>query len=222
MLKRNAKKVSAALMLLLLSLCVLAACANNSEAQAAKEETEGSASSIDYMVLVNKLNKLPDGWEDALETETFTNTVGDDVEVEKKAYEAYLALKEDLEREDIHVDLDSARRSVETQQRIMDDFTKEYGEAYAKKTVAVPGYSEHHTGLALDLYLIIDGKDIVKNEDMIQYPEIWAGIHEKLEEAAVQIKCHQDILYHIPALIHTLMRRPSGDQPHIRITGIFA
>ena len=178
MLKRNAKKVSAALLLLLLILCVLAACANNSDVQ----ETEGSASSIDYMVLVNKLNKLPDGWEDALETETFTNTVGDDVEVEKKAYEAYLALKEDLEKEDIHVDLDSARRSVETQQRIMDKFTKEYGEAYAIKTVAVPGYSEHHTGLALDLYLIIDGKDVVKNEDMIQYPEIWNEIHNKLAE----------------------------------------
>ena len=138
--------------------------------------------SIDYMALVNKLNPLPDGWEDSIETVTFKNSVGDDVEVEKKAYDAYLDLKADLEEEGIYVDLDSARRSVAEQQDIMDRFIEEYGEDYAKKTVATPGYSEHHTGLALDLYLIVDGEDIVKNEDMIQYPEIWAKIHEKLAD----------------------------------------
>lgn len=62
----------------------------------------------------------------------------------------------------------------------MNEFTEEYGADYAAKTVATPGYSEHHTGLALDLYLIIDGKDVVENEDMIKYPQIWAKIHEKL------------------------------------------
>ena len=137
-------------------------------------------SSVDYLALVNKLNPLPEGWEDSLITIHMTNSLGDDVEVDKKAYEAYLRLKKDLEGEGIFVDLDSARRSIADQQRIMDDFTKEYGADYAAKTVATPGYSEHHTGLALDLYLVIDGKDVFLNEDMIQYPEIWEKIHEKL------------------------------------------
>ena len=174
-----------------------ASTAESTEASAAPEPTEaptaepteapaaepaGEGTGIDYMVLVNKLNPLPDDWEDKLETVHFTNTVGDDVEVETKAYDAYLLLKEDLAKEGIYVDLDSARRSVSQQQEIMDEFTKEYGKDYALKTVAQPGYSEHHTGLALDLYLIIDGKDIVENEDMIQYPEIWAKIHEKLAD----------------------------------------
>ena len=112
----------------------------------------------------------------------FTNSVGDDVEVEKKAYDAYQALKADLEKEGVHVDLDSARRSVAEQERIMADFTEKYGADYAKKTVATPGYSEHHTGLALDLYLIIDGKDVTENEDMVGYPEVWDKIHAKLAE----------------------------------------
>ena len=146
------------------------------------EATEAAADGIDYMALVNKTHPLPEDWEDKLETVTFTNTVGDEVEVEKKAYDAYLELKAALEAEDIHVDLDSARRSVADQQRIMDEFTEKYGADYAAKTVAKPGYSEHHTGLALDLYLIIDGKDVVLNEEMIQYPEIWEKIHEKLPE----------------------------------------
>ena len=32
------------------------------------------------------------------------------------------------------------------------------------------------------MYLNIDGKDIYLNEDMVQYPEIWAKIHAKLAE----------------------------------------
>lgn len=143
---------------------------------------EAKGDGIDYMALVNKTHKLPDDWEDKLETVHMTNSVGDDVEVEKKAYDAYLLLKAELEKEGVYVDLDSARRSVADQQRIMDEFTEKYGKDYALKTVATPGYSEHHTGLALDLYLIIDGKDVVENEDMIQYPEIWAKIHAKLAD----------------------------------------
>lgn len=141
-----------------------------------------AADGVDYMALVNKTHKLPDDWEERLEIVHMTNSVGDDVEVEKKAYDAYLKLKAELEKEGVYVDLDSARRSVAEQQRIMDDFTEKYGRDYALKTVATPGYSEHHTGLALDLYLIIDGKDVVENEDMIQYPEIWSKIHAKLAD----------------------------------------
>ena len=163
-----------------------------SDASSESSDKTPASDSIDYMVLVNKTHLLPDDWEDKLETVHMTNSVGDDVEVEKKAYDAYLSLKEKLEKDDIHVDLDSAHRSVADQQRIMDDFTEQYGKDYALKTVATPGYSEHHTGLALDLYLIIDGKDVVENEDMIQYPEIWSKIHEKLADHGFILRYLED------------------------------
>ncbi len=137
---------------------------------------------IDYLVLVNKENPLPETWEDVVEIVHMTNSLGDDVEVEKKAYDAYLKLKDALAEEGVFIDLDSAYRSVAAQQQIMDDFTERYGEDYVKQYVAVPGFSEHHTGLALDLYLNIDGVDVYMNEDMVQYPEIWAKIHSKLPE----------------------------------------
>lgn len=156
--------------------------ATDTAADTAADTAEVEAQGIDYLVLVNKLNKLPDDWEDKLETVTVKNSLGDDVEVEKKAYDAYLELKAELEKEDVYVDLDSARRSVAAQQDIMDRFTEQYGADYAAKTVAKPGYSEHHTGLALDLYLNVDGKDVYYNEDMIKYPEIWQKIHEKLAD----------------------------------------
>ena len=137
---------------LLLAVCMaflLAACATK-EAEPAAQVPSGSASEkasdsaqaetgIDYMVLVNQNNPLPDGWEDRLETVHMTNSIGDDVEVEKKAYDAYLQLKAELEEEGVYVDLDSARRSVAEQERIMKDFTEKYGEEYARVTVAIPG-----------------------------------------------------------------------------------
>lgn len=136
----------------------------------------------DYLVLVNKENPLPEDWEENLDLVHMTNSLGDDVEVESTAYDAYLQLKASLEEDGVFVDLDSAYRSVAEQQRIVADFTERYGEDYVKQYVAVPGYSEHHTGLALDLYLNIDGVDVYLNEDMVEYPEIWAKIHEKLPE----------------------------------------
>lgn len=142
------------------------------------EETQ----ELDYLVYVTKNTKLPDYWEDTVELVHVKNSLGDDVAVEKKAYDAYLELKSDLEKDGIYVDLDSAFRSIAEQQAIVDDFTVTYGEDYVKQYVAVPGFSEHHTGLALDLYLNIDGKDVYLNEDMVEYPEIWAKIHEKLAD----------------------------------------
>ncbi len=182
---KPSRKIIALLMIAVMALGVFAGCSGqkSSDSKETQPTTEAAKSDgIDYMALVNKTNALPDDWEKELETIHMTNSIKDNVEVEKKAYDAYLKLKADLEKEDIFVDLDSARRSVADQQRIMDEFTEEYGADYAAKTVAKPGYSEHHTGLALDLYLIIDGKDVVENEDMIQYPEIWAKIHEKLAD----------------------------------------
>ena len=149
---------------------------------AATDATTQVAAEVDSMDLVNKENKLPDDWEAKLPITKIQNSLGDDVEVESGAYDAYLKLKSDLEKDGVKVDLDSAYRSVEAQQEIIDDFMVRYGEDYVKKYVAVPGFSEHHTGLALDLYLNIDGKDVYMNEDMVKYPEVWEKIHAKLAD----------------------------------------
>ena len=137
---------------------------------------------MNYLIAVNKQNPLLPDWEKQIRTIHFTNCVGDDVEVEEKAYKAYLKLKEKLEDEGIFVDLDSALRSISAQQKIVDDFTQKYGNDYTAKTVARPGYSEHHTGLALDLILIVDGKIIYENEDLVMFTEIWQRIHELITD----------------------------------------
>ncbi len=50
----------------------------------------------------------------------------------------------------------SGHRTIADQQRIWDSNMTNYGEEYTKTYVAVPGHSEHHTGLACDLGFYTD------------------------------------------------------------------
>ena len=122
--------------------------------------------SIDYLVLVNPHNALPASWEDRIELAAMTNRHGETIEVERIAYDAYLRLREALLPEGVHLDINSAYRSVRSQEALVKSFTEKYGKGYVEQYVAVPGYSEHHTGLAIDLYL--------------ESQAVWSKIHAKL------------------------------------------
>ena len=137
-------------------------------------------SKINYLVLVNKQNKLPDDWEANVELVESKNKYGETYKVEKKALEKFLEMRAELAKEGIVIELDSVTRSVAEQQTLWDNWTVEYGEDYVKKYVAVPGYSEHHTGLAIDICIEKDGKRINDNDEMIAEKEIFAQIHTKL------------------------------------------
>lgn len=146
----------------------------------------------DYLILVNKQNPIPDDWWQRIRTVHCTNSLGMDVETEAVTYDAYLNLKEELKKDGIAVDLDSALRSRKTQEQIAADFTEEYGEEYTAKIVAVPGYSEHHTGLALDLYLNIDGEDVYFNFEMMEYAPVWEKIHQRITEHGFILRYPQE------------------------------
>ena len=142
------------------------------------EETPG----IDYFVLVNKTHSLPEDWEEKVVLKESQNRYGETYLVEEKALESFYALQEELLEEGIIMELDSTYRSVEEQQQLWDEWMVEFGEDYVKRYVAVPGYSEHHTGLAIDICIEKDGVRINDNDEMIAEEEIFTKIHEHLAE----------------------------------------
>ena len=92
------RSIISLMLCLCLTTAVLVGCGGNASKPTenvteAATTAEAKTDDIDYMVLVNKTHKLPDDWEEKLETVHMTNSVGDDVETEKKAYDAYLKLK---------------------------------------------------------------------------------------------------------------------------------
>ena len=105
------------------------------------------------------------------------------IKIEKEAYEQYKKLAKDLKENDkVEIVLDSVYRSVKDQQNLWDEWSAdpEKGIDYVKKFVAVPGYSEHHTGLAVDICLKKDGELIFDNDEMIAEKETFKKIHSKL------------------------------------------
>ena len=162
--------------LITLSLMVL------SGVPAAGEEAEDLPDDV-RLVLVNKQYALPNDWTDRIELDTASNEIeGDEREfqVEKVTLEHFNALRDELLEEGIDIELDSTYRSVERQEELWAEFEKDHGLEYCQKYVAIPGYSEHHTGLVIDVCLVKDGEVIDDNDDMIAEEEIFTRVHELL------------------------------------------
>ena len=145
-------------------------------------ESESETDYNPYLVLVNKTHELPSGWENVIHIDTAINSLGEENRIERKTYQAFRALHSELLSMGVQIELDSVYRSVEEQQEIWDLWSAdpELGEDYCKKYLAVPGFSEHHTGLAVDIFIIKDGKEIRDNDDMLADEEDFAIIHKML------------------------------------------
>jgi len=127
---------------------------------AAQEGSAPAAAGLDTgdwrMILVNNNLPLPDGYE--VETEVADEGTGK--ELQKEAADAYRRMDEAARAEGVDLMLCSGYRSVDYQTGLFEKKKQEYldkgygeQEAYdqAKTVVAVPGCSEHNSGLAADI-----------------------------------------------------------------------
>lgn len=137
---------------------------------------------MNYLIVINKNNLISDSYYKLIELVECKDVLNENIKVEKETYEAYLKLKEYLKEENISIEIDSAYRSIEEQQEIIDDYTKKYGQDYVEKYVAPIRTSEHHTGLAIDLALIIDDVKYYNPEDLFEREEIFLTIHKHLSK----------------------------------------
>lgn len=81
-----------------------------------------------------------------------------DISMTSEAFAALEKLAQDLREDtgDENLLINSGHRGTASQQSVWDSYTASHGEEYTKAYVAVPGYSEHHTGLACDLGFYTD------------------------------------------------------------------
>lgn len=145
-----------------------------------------------YSVLVNKNNEIKDSYINKINLVETKNVEDEIIKIEEQTYNAYKELKEFLETKNIFIELDSAYRSIEDQQDIIDEFTKKYGTNYVNKYVAPIRVSEHHTGLALDLALIVNNEKLIENEDLFNNEEIFLEIHKYLKDFGFILRYPKD------------------------------
>ena len=147
---------------------------------------------MNYLTLVNKFNLIKDSYFKNLELVDYKDILEEDIKVEKKTLEAYLKLKEFLETKNIYIEMDSSYRTLEEQQKIIDEYTIKYGSSYVEKYVAEVRTSEHHTGLAVDLALVVNGKKVIENDDLMAHEDIYLEIHKYLKDFGFILRYPKD------------------------------
>ena len=101
----------------------------------------GGVTTIQGIVIANKSYPLPQGYDPGLDATT------------KSQFDALSAA---AAAEGLNIYLASGYRSYSTQERIYNNYVANYGQESADTFSARPGYSEHQTGLAIDLNSIDD------------------------------------------------------------------
>lgn len=137
---------------------------------------------MDYLTLVNKDNLIKEKNLKKLKQIEYLNSLGEKIQVEKTTLDAYLKLEKFLRTKKIEIGIDDGFRSFAEQQSIYEKFVFQYGKEYAKKFAAEPGYSEHHTGMALDLNIKINGQFSSNNSQLMESENVFLEIHKYLKD----------------------------------------
>ena len=104
------------------------------------------------LMLVNKYNYLTSDYNpNDLEELSNVYAYGTNQMLRIDAYNAFIEMWNKATEDGYKLIVNSSYRSYEEQEKIYNDYSSWYGKAEADKKAARPGYSEHQTGLALDI-----------------------------------------------------------------------
>ncbi len=104
-----------------------------------------------YKVIVNKYYYLDENFTPPSLVYQSIRYGRSDVQLEAKAYEQYKKMFEAAKKENLTLYLNSAYRSYKSQKEVYKEYEIKEGKN-ASNYAALPGYSEHQTGLALDIF----------------------------------------------------------------------
>ena len=104
------------------------------------------------LILTNKFNKLPDNYEpDDLVDISNVYSYGENQKLRKNAYDAFINMFNDAKKDNITLIINSSFRSYQEQEETYNNYKSWYGTEEADKIAARPGFSEHQTGLSVDI-----------------------------------------------------------------------
>ena len=111
----------------------------------------------EYLILVNKYNYLNEDFAPSdivtISTKYSWGSYGTH-SIRKEVFDAFLKMHEDANQNGIYLMINSSYRDYKSQTIVYNRYKNNHGEIYADKYAARPGYSEHQTGLALDIFSI--------------------------------------------------------------------
>lgn len=105
----------------------------------------------DICIIVNKYYKVPDGYSPP----DLVNVDGQ--KMRKEAADAFVKMRNDASRESLRIRAVSGYRTVSYQRGLYNRYLSSDSQENVDRYSARPGYSEHHTGLAVDVFGSVDG-----------------------------------------------------------------
>lgn len=125
-----------------------------------EEYTKYADADTDKPLLINKFNRVSEDFEPYRLIK-----IEGDYEATPETVSAYKRLIEDLEAEGMKIYVVSAYRSVAYQKRLHNYYLKSDEKEVVETYSARPGYSEHHTGRALDVSQVYNNLDAFEGSD---------------------------------------------------------
>lgn len=106
---------------------------------------------FDETVLANKYNKLDEKFEPSDIQKIKSECSIKDEHLSSVAKDAFEKMCDDAKLDKKYILANSAYRSYKQQQNVYNTYLNLYGKTYVNNYVATPGFSEHQTGLAIDV-----------------------------------------------------------------------
>ena len=111
-----------------------------------------SDTSKEKLLLVNKYSKLSENYEPTdLVDISNQYSYGENQKLRSEAYEWYITMYNMAKNEGIKIIVNSSYRSYKDQDETYNYYLNNYSQEYTDAYAARPGYSEHQTGLAVDV-----------------------------------------------------------------------
>lgn len=105
----------------------------------------------DILILVNKYNYLSKNYEPENIVDVKNWYCYGEAQLREEAYDAFINMFNAAKKDDVTLIINSGYRNYKQQDETYQDFYEIYGEDEANKIAAKPGFSEHQTGLSIDL-----------------------------------------------------------------------
>ena len=116
-------------------------------------KSEEADVSKDTLMLVNKYFKLDNKYEPTdLVDIPITYRYDGEKKIRQEVYDAFLEMWTAAKAEGIYLLVDSGYRSYDKQDKVYKQYQNQKGTKFADGIAARPGFSEHQTGLVLDIY----------------------------------------------------------------------
>lgn len=107
---------------------------------------------LDYLLLTNKFHRLSEDYEpDDLTIIKNWYAYGTDPQLREEPYNQFISMYNAAKVEGMSLIINSAYRSYEYQNTLYNNYLVQYGQTETDSIAARPGFSEHQTGLSIDI-----------------------------------------------------------------------